>query len=143
MSENLLERAVQIAVAAHSGQRDKAGAPYILHPLRVMLRQTSEPAMIVAVLHDVVEDSGWDFERLRAEGFSQDVLDALDSVTKRDGEPYEVFVQRAMAHPIGRQVKLADLEDNMDVRRLDKLGPAELERLSRYLAAWHAVRHDP
>jgi (p)ppGpp synthase/HD superfamily hydrolase len=82
-----IERAIAIAAEAHAGQADKAGAPYILQPLRVMLRMTGTDARIVAVLHDVCEDCpGWDFARLRREGFSEDVLMALDSVTKRDGE---------------------------------------------------------
>ena len=105
-----LERAVAIAAEAHAGQVDKAGAPYLLHPLRVMLALTSNEERIVAVLHDVCEDCpGWSFERLRSEGFSDRILAALDSVTKREGEAYSDFVGRAAANAIGRNVKLADL----------------------------------
>ena len=79
-----LERAVAIAATAHEGQRDKADAPYILHPLRVMLRLTSEAERITAVLHDVVEDcEGWSFERLLGEGFSNEIIEALQSEVKR------------------------------------------------------------
>ena len=111
-----LERAIVIAAEAHAGMTDKAGAPYILHPLRMMMDLTSAEDRIVAVLHDVCEDCpGWTFERLRGEGFSEEILAALDSVTKREGEPYEEFALRAAANPIGRRVKLADLRDNSDL----------------------------
>src|SRR5580704_8083140 len=96
-----LERAIAIAAEAHSGQQDKAGAPYILHPLRVMLRLASNDERVVGVLHDVCEDCpGWTFDRLRSEGFGGQILKALDSVTKRDGETYENFVRRAADDPI-------------------------------------------
>jgi (p)ppGpp synthase/HD superfamily hydrolase len=91
-----LEHAIAIAAKAHEGQVDKAGAPYILHPLRMMMNVRTIDERIVAVLHDVVEDCpGWSFERLRSEGFSEVVITALDSVTKREGEDYEDFVARA------------------------------------------------
>src|SRR5215475_6553427 len=98
-----LERAIMIAAQAHLGQRDKGGAPYILHPLRMMMRMESEAAMIAATLHDVVEDSDWTLDRLRAEGFSEEVLQAVDCLTRRDGETYEKFVARAQANAIARQ----------------------------------------
>src|SRR4249919_1931207 len=109
-----LERAIGIAAKEHEGQTDKAGAPYILHPLRMMLRLSTADERITAVLHDVVEDCGVSLDALRTQGFSETVIQAIDSVTKRRGESYEAFVLRAAAHPIGRRVKLADLEDNSD-----------------------------
>jgi (p)ppGpp synthase/HD superfamily hydrolase len=81
-----LEDAISIAAQAHKGQKDKAGAPYLLHPLRMMLRMNSEAPMIAAVLHDVVEDSDWTLEQLREKGFSDEVLDAVECLTHRDGE---------------------------------------------------------
>ena len=90
-----LENAIRIAVAAHQGQLDRAGQPYILHPLRVMARCQSADEKIVAVLHDVVEDTHWSFDDLRKEGFSEVIIQALDCVTKREGEPYEDFVRRS------------------------------------------------
>ena len=114
-----LERAIAIAAEAHAGQLDKAGAPYVLHPLRMMLRGSSTDERIVAVLHAVCEDcQGWTFARLRAEGFSEHIIQALQSVTKRDGEDYETFVRRAATNAIGRGVKLADLHDNSDLSRI-------------------------
>jgi (p)ppGpp synthase/HD superfamily hydrolase len=127
-----LERAIEIAVMAHTGQTDKAGAPYILHPLRVMLKQTSEETMIAAVLHDVVEDSVWSLDGLRAEGFSEAVLEALNCLTKRDGESYEDFIERVKPNPLARRVKRADLEDNMDISRIPEPTERDRERLKRY-----------
>lgn len=132
----LLERAIAIAVEAHAGQVDKAGAPYVLHPLRMMLGLASDEERIVAVLHDVCEDCpGWTFERLRGEGFPDHVLTALASVTKRDGESYDAFVRRAAADPIGRRVKLADLRDNSDLTRIAAPTARDVERIEKYRRA--------
>ena len=128
-----LERAIAIAAEAHAGQEDKAGAPYILHPLRVMLRLSSNDARVVGVLHDVCEDCpGWTFDRLRSEGFSEQILKALDSVTKRDSETYEEFVRRAADNPIGRDVKLADLQDNCDLSRIRSPSERDFARIEKY-----------
>lgn len=135
----LLERAVQIAAQAHAGQRDKYGAPYLLHPLRVMDRVRSLPEKIVAVLHDVVEDTSWTFDDLRSEGFPEDQIAALDCLTKRDGEEYPAFVQRSASNPLARRVKLADLEDNMDLRRMGTVAEKDLPRLNKYLKAWREL----
>src|SRR6266511_6489872 len=106
---NLFERAVLIAVEGHARQHDKAGNPYLLHPLRVILSVQSESERIVAVLHDIVEDTDWTFAALESEGFPKDVLAGIDAVTNRDDEDYFDFVRRAGANPIGRVVKRADL----------------------------------
>jgi (p)ppGpp synthase/HD superfamily hydrolase len=139
-----LERAIAIAVEAHAGQRDKSGAPYVLHPLRVMLSLPSNDERIVAVLHDVCEDCpGWTFERLRAEGFSERILTALNSVTKRDGEAYEDFVRRAADNPIGRAVKLADMEDNCDLSRISSPTERDFARIEKYKKAIDLIAHLP
>ena len=131
-----LERAIVIAAEGHAGVNDKAGAPYILHPLRVMLSLSCADARIVAVLHDVCEDcEGWTFDRLRGEGFPDHIIAALDSVTKRDGEDYEAFARRAAADPIGRQVKLADLRDNCDLSRIAAPTERDMERIAKYRRA--------
>ena len=131
-----LERAITIAATAHAGQIDKAGAPYILHPLRVMLRVTTEAERITAVLHDVIEDcEGWSFERLLDEGFSHEIIDALKSVTKREGEAYDDFVKRACENFIGRRVKLSDLHDNCDLSRISQPSTKDHERIARYRRA--------
>lgn len=135
----VLQRAIEIAVEAHREQVDKAGAPYILHPLRLMLRVMGNDEMIAAVLHDVVEDTEWTIDRLRREGFSDAVLSAIDCLTRREDETYEQFIERAAANPVARRVKLADLEDNMDIRRIRTLGPSAHDRLERYHAAWYRL----
>lgn len=134
-----IEEAVEIALAAHRGQTDKAGQPYVLHPLRLLAEMRTEPEQIVAVLHDVVEDSDWTFGALRERGFGDDVLTALDALTRRDGEGYETYLERTAAHPVARRVKLADLEDNLDVRRLGPLTDADRARLDRYRRAWYRL----
>jgi (p)ppGpp synthase/HD superfamily hydrolase len=137
-----LEEAIRIAVEAHRGQRDRAGAPYILHPLRVMLRVHTDAERMAAVLHDVVEDTPWTLDDLRARGFPPEVLDAVDALTRRPDEPYEALVERAAAHPVARRVKLADLEDNLDLRRLDRVTAADVERIDRYLRALRRLSGD-
>lgn len=130
-----LEHAIVLAAKAHQGQVDKAGAPYILHPLRVMLRLTGVEERIIAVLHDVVEDCGWTFERLRTEGFSDRVIAAIDSLTRRPNETYEQFVLRAASNPLARRVKLADLRDNCDLSRITNPTPKDHERIEKYRRA--------
>jgi (p)ppGpp synthase/HD superfamily hydrolase len=129
-----LERAIEIAVSAHKGVKDKGGNPYILHPLRVMLSLNSEEEKIVGVLHDVVEDAeDWTFEKLQDEGFSTLILEGLKSVTKTsEDENYDEFVQRALTNAIGRQVKIADIKDNLDVTRIDILTEKDMKRLQSY-----------
>lgn len=135
----LLEDAIEIAVQAHRGQTDKAGAPYVLHPLRMMNKVDAVEEKIVAVLHDVVEDTDWTFERLRERAFPEEILAALDCVTRREDETYEAFVERTKTNPVARRVKLADLEDNMDVRRLGPLTPKDADRLAKYQRAWRRL----
>ena len=137
-----LERAIVIAAEAHAGITDKGGAPYILHPLRMMMDLTSAEERIVAVLHDVCEDCpGWTFERLRGEGFSEEILAALDSVTKREGETYEEFALRAAVNPIGRRVKLADLRDNSDLSRITNPSVKDHQRIAKYARAIELIRN--
>jgi (p)ppGpp synthase/HD superfamily hydrolase len=131
-----LERAIQIAVEVHAGACDKSGAPYILHPLRVMLSLTTEAERISGVLHDVVEDSDWTLEVLKREGFSTIVIDAIGSVKKSSKDPdYLSFVARAKQNPAGRGVKLVDLQDNLDVTRLGELADKDRNRINKYLKA--------
>ena len=129
-----LERAIEIAVNAHKGVTDKGGNPYIVHPLRVMMSLKSDNEKIVGVLHDVVEDAeDWDFEKLKEEGFSEEVLDGLRSVTKTsEEEDYNEFVQRALTNEIGRAVKIADIRDNLDVTRIGELRQKDMNRLNKY-----------
>ncbi len=135
-----LERAIEIARKAHEGQFDKGGAPYIGHPLRVMERVGPEEAKMAAALHDVVEDSSVTLGDLRAEGFPESVVEAVEALTKRPGESYEDFILRAAANKTARTVKLADLLDNCDLSRIPDPGPEDCERLRKYQEAIDLIR---
>lgn len=139
-----LERAIEIATEAHRGQLDKAGCDYIEHPLRVMAAGKSLDEKIVGVLHDVVEDTNWTFEDLAAEGFSAEVIEALRCVTKlSESEPYDKFIARVKRNPLAVAVKLNDLSDNMDIRRLPYLSDKDVKRLKRYLKAYKQLTGVP
>ena len=127
-----LAKAIEISAHFHAGQTDKAGQPYVLHPLRLMLKMVSTPARIAAVLHDVVEDTVVTLEHLRWEGFTDDVLLAIDALTKRGGETRMDAAKRAAANPIARLVKLADVEDNMDLGRIPLPEAKDYERIKEY-----------
>jgi len=113
-----LEKAITIALESHAGILDKSSAPYILHPLRVMLQMKTQEEMIVAVLHDVLEDSDYSLAMLSEAGFSENIVEAVDSVTRKPEEPYEEYIQRAGANPLGKKVKYADLMDNLNIARI-------------------------
>jgi (p)ppGpp synthase/HD superfamily hydrolase len=131
-----IEDAIRLALDKHHGQTDKSGAPYILHPLRVMAQMQNDTERIVAILHDVVEDSDVTLDALRNIGYSEEIVAAIDHLTRREGESYEAFIQRIKPHPLAVRVKLGDLQDNMDIRRNAKLDEKALERFQRYRAAW-------
>ena len=127
-----LERAISIAAQAHSGQVDKAGQPYILHPLRVMLRMTSQDERVAAVLHDVVEDTSITIEQLATEGFSNAVLEAVEALTKRQGESRLAAAARAAKNKVACAVKLADNAENMDISRIAVPTEKDFARLKEY-----------
>jgi guanosine-3',5'-bis(diphosphate) 3'-pyrophosphohydrolase len=127
-----LERAIEIAAQAHAGQVDKAGQPYILHPLRLMLAVQTTHERMAAVLHDVVEDTPWTFEDLAQEGFPQVVIEAVKALTKHSGESRIEAAKRVVQHPIARIVKLADVSDNMDLSRIPQLTERDFARLREY-----------
>lgn len=141
-SAKLLDKAAQICVMKHAGQRDKMGCAYFQHPMRVAMRCRTDEEKMVALLHDTIEDTDVTPEYLLAEGFPQEVVDGVLSVTKRGGESYEDFVLRAKQNCLGRVVKLHDLEDNLDVLRLDSITPETAARLSKYLAARRVLLQD-
>jgi 5'(3')-deoxyribonucleotidase len=136
-----LLRAIEIATVAHKGQKDKLGADYILHPIRVMQRGQTAVEKICGVLHDVVEDSDITFEDLENEGFSSEVIAALRCVTKlSDDEDYDCFIERVAHNPVAVQVKINDLLDNMDVTRFRQLTEQDWKRLNKYLKAYQRLR---
>lgn len=136
LEHDLEEIANEIASRAHCGQKDKAGKDYIEHPKRVADKCDNSEERIVALLHDVIEDSDVTPEYLSEAGFSEEIIEAILSVTKREGESYEDFIRRAAQNPIGRQVKLHDLEDNLDILRLEELSETDLPRLNKYMRAY-------
>ncbi len=133
-----LEKAIEIAARAHAGHRDKAGQPYILHPLRVMLGVHSETARIAAVLHDVVEDTATTMADLRKEGFSGDVLAVVNALThrKQESEAYAAYLARVKSNPTAIEIKLCDLRDNLDPGRLACVTAADEQRCKKYRNAW-------
>lgn len=138
--EKLLAKAIEIALKAHDGQTDKAGMPYIGHVMRVMQAGRTIDEKIVGVLHDIVEDTHWTFDMLLAEGFPPHIVDALRCVTKiSDDEPYEQFIERVKTNPLAVAVKINDLTDNMDIRRLSDLTDKDVQRLRKYLQAYREL----
>ena len=135
-NNELLEKALRIAVNAHAGQVDKSGKPYIFHPVRVCCRCFTDEEKIVALLHDTIEDTDITAEDLLSEGFPRHIVDAILSISRKEGESYEDFVRRSSLNPLGRSVKLHDLEDNMDISRLEQVTEKDLERLNRYIKAY-------
>jgi (p)ppGpp synthase/HD superfamily hydrolase len=135
-----LTRALEIVTQAHAHQKDKTGAPYLLHLFRVMNRCQSETEKICALLHDLVEDTVWTFEDLEREGFSAEVIAVLRCVTKiHEDEDYEAFIQRVAQNPVAIRVKLADLADNMDITRLPEITEKDRLRLNKYLQAYRTL----
>ena len=136
----ILDRAKAIATSAHEGQMDKAGKPYIEHPMRVMNMGKTIEEKIAGVLHDVVEDSDWTFEMLEKEGIPKDVLDALRCVTKlSEDEDYDHFIERVKTNPLAVKVKINDLKDNMDITRLGEVTEKDLARLNKYIRAYRQL----
>lgn len=134
----MLEKAIEIAVEAHRGQIDKAGKIYILHPMRVMLRGKNETEMIVGILHDTVEDTPVTLDMLRMEGFSEEILAAISCITKEKGEDYGHFINRVLTNPLATQVKLYDIEDNMNRDRIPFPTPKDEARFAKY-EKYHSV----
>ena len=134
----MLDRAIQIAVNAHAGQIDKGGKPYILHPLWVMdkVRHLGENAMIVGILHDVVEDTIWTIADLVEEGFNQEVIYALCLLTKTPDKTYDQYIDEISKDPIAREVKKRDLEHNSKITRLKGLRPKDIDRIEKYHRAY-------
>lgn len=140
IDNTLLESALKIAIKAHEGQTDKAGKAYILHPLRIASNCSTIETQIVALLHDVVEDSSITLEDLKTSGFPDTIIDAIDSVTRRRNESYMDFVCRCSKNPIGKAVKLLDLDDNMNIKRLSKISEADIKRLNKYKVAYDYLK---
>lgn len=135
---SLLEKSIIIATKAHSGQFDKGGSPYILHPLRVMLSLDSDEDRIVGILHDVLEDTSLTLQDLENNGFlgQIEILDALVSITRKSNESYKNFILRVKLNPIALRVKLADLRDNMNISRINNPTEKDFARIEKYKKAY-------
>jgi (p)ppGpp synthase/HD superfamily hydrolase len=136
MPSPTIEDAIELALEAHRGQVDRGGQPYILHPLRIMTKLDTDTERMIGVLHDVIEDTDISLDDLRKMGYPDVIVDALDALSRREGETYEAFIQRIKPNPLAVRVKLQDLLDNMDIRRSALLQEGDLERLQRYQNAW-------
>ena len=134
-----LDKALQIASKAHHGQKDRYGQPFILHPLRVMMRCELENEKIVALLHDVVERSDRSFDDLRGYGFAEAIVAAVERLTKLEGEPYLEYISRARGDSLARAVKRADLQDHMDAISAREPEADSADRLARYRQAMQAL----
>lgn len=134
-----LDNAIGIAIQAHANHLDKGGEPYILHPLRVMLKMKTEHDRIVAVLHDTVEDSWITLENLRSLGYNDEIVDAIDHLTRRKKETYDEFIERVYENKTATRVKIADLQDNMDLGRLKDVHEVDVRRNEKYLVAMHRL----
>ncbi len=135
-----LERAIEIAKAAHDGQKNKDGTPYITHPLKLMESMDSTDEKIAAILHDVVEDSDVTIEDLRAEGFSETILSVVDTLTHKPDESYSDYIKRVAGNPMTRKIKTADLKDNMDQRRIPNPTEEDISRIKKYEEAYKVIR---
>lgn len=137
-----IEKAIQIAVKAHAGQKQRNGDPYILHPLRLMMQLTDPDEQMAAILHDVIEDSDWTISRLSSEGFSEKVLKIVDLLTHYEKDSYTNYIKKIKKHPVATKLKLLDLQDNMNISRLPILKDNDLERLKRYHIHWKMLKEN-
>lgn len=141
--EKVLSKAITLALKAHEGQVDKSRMPYAGRVMRVMAAGRTIDEKIAGVLHDAVEDTGWTFDALLAEGFPAHIVDALRCVTKlSEDEPYNEFIERIKTDHLAVAVNINDLTDNMDVRRYRELSERDVKRLRKFLNAYRELR-DP
>ncbi len=135
--EEQFVKALKLAIEAHDGQEDRNGQPYIGHVMRVCYAGHTLAEKIVGALHDVVEDTHWTIEDLKSEGFSPEIIDGVIAITHDDeNESYEDYLLRILRNPVALRVKLNDLTDNMDIRRLDRLSELDFARMLKYHRAY-------
>ncbi len=139
---DIIEKSLQIALEAYAGKTDKAGKTYILHPLRIMGNMETEEEMSVALLHDVKEDSEYTAKDLLAQGIPANIVDAVGLLSKVDDESYEQFIKKILSNKLASKVKKADIEDNINVLRLDTLQNIDLERIKKYHKAWKILEEN-
>lgn len=133
-------KAIGIATEAHKDQKDRYGAPYLGHVTRVMNAGRTEDERIIGVLHDIVEDTDWTLEQLEKEGFAKHIIEAIRCISKTsDDEDYDQYLERVKSNPLAIKVKLYDLTDNMDLRRMIQVEEKDIERFNKYLKAYRLL----
>lgn len=134
--EDQLEQAIQLASTKHYGQRDKSGKPYIFHLLHVMNNVNNLSSKIVAILHDILEDTDMTKNDLLNLGFCENIVEAIDVLTKTKQEVYMDYIKKVNQNPIAKEVKLADLKHNMDLTRLETISEKDLKRVEKYVKSY-------
>lgn len=129
------KKAMKLCFEVHKNQTDKSGLPYVFHPFHLAEQMTDETTTIVALLHDVAEDSDYTLQDIEAMGFSQEVITALSLLTHDKSVPYMDYVALIKLNPVAKAVKLADLKHNSDLSRLDVVDEKALARREKYLTA--------
>lgn len=128
----MLEKAIELALKYHKGQiKNGTGEKFILHVLRVMLKMDTEEEKISAVLHDVIEKSNCTLEDLKHRGFSDKVINTVDALSKRKGEDYSEYIKRVKKDSNAVKIKIADLEENMDIKNTKELTQVDIEKMNR------------
>ena len=129
---NLTKQALKLCFEAHKEQKDKSGMPYVFHPFYLAEQMTDEATTVVALLHDVVEDTELTFDDLEKQGFGEEIISALKLLTHNDDTPYMDYVAKIKTNKIATAVKLADLKHNSDLSRLDTVDEKALKRKEKY-----------
>lgn len=138
-----LQRALEIAVVHHGDQQEKNGQPYAFHPIRLALQMKTDAERIVALLHDIVEDTNMTLDDLADEGFAPEVVEAVRLLTHTPSEDYDAYIARIATNPLARKVKLADLADNMDLSRIPSPTDRDRARMEKYKRAFATLRAAP
>lgn len=131
----MTKKALKLCFNAHKDQLDKSGLPYVFHPFHLADQMNDENTTIVALLHDIVEDTDYTLKDLREMGFNEEVLGAIELMTHGDDVPYMDYVAKIKENPIAKKVKLADLRHNSDITRLDTITQKDLDRAEKYKKA--------
>lgn len=144
MKQNLLSKAIAIATQAHHGQFDKQGVPYIMHPLQVMknLNSDDEELNCIAILHDVVEDTAITSDDLAQKGMTNRIVDGVILLTKTEGIEYEQYINTLIQNEDAIRVKLADLEHNMNPKRIKGTTPKDIARMEKYIKTYAFLKSE-
>ncbi|MCR2033128.1 GTP pyrophosphokinase [Anaerofustis stercorihominis] len=137
----MIKKAINLAFNAHEGQTDKGGMAYIMHPFYIESKLNEEDEIITALLHDTLEDSNLTKEDLLNEGFSTDIIEAIDTLTKKQDDYFD-YIYKVKKNDLARKIKLLDLKHNMDLTRLEKITNKDIKRNERYKKAIEILNGD-